>query len=223
MKCLRYCQGLIFCCGVAMLLIIGNASGSHGPDERGVLEGRVQAANDSPVARAKVMAFRTDQKAELQSTVTDAEGRFSFRVNYGEYLVWSSKEDDGYPDCNLQIFECKSPRVSVDRANPHAEVVVQTAKAVRLTGHITDRASGAELQNASLIVRRADDYFKNLPVTVTSTFSILVPADTELVVTISVFKFRNWDFRDPKTSWETLIVRPGTEAKLDVKMDRVEP
>lgn len=217
---------------VAATLLLFSTLGSEKPstqakiekEKQGVITGFVFADGNAGLEGAQVVAIRTDGTGEALATVTDSQGHYSLTVGYGEYKVVGMKEDQEYPDCRLALFSCLGSPVRIEGTSPNGSVNIRVAKAARINGEIVDRATGNEMAGTSLLVRRGDDYFKAYTTTNPKpTFSILVPSEIELTLTVVAVKYRVWRYRDPHTNFATLRLAPGSEAKIKVQMDRVEP
>jgi hypothetical protein len=192
-------------------------------EKQGEIGGFVFTNTNAPLEGARVVATRTDGTGQALSCVTDAHGHFSLPVDLAEYIVVGMKEEDGYPDCRISLFSCVTSPYRTTSSNPSVLVNLQLNRAARITGEITDRATGKRIENASLLVRRADDYYKSASTAVRPDFSILVPSDVDVTLVIAALKYRLWKYRDPHTYFATLRLASGSEMKLQVQMDRVEP
>lgn len=129
----------------------------------GRIEGRVIDIEGHLVAGAKVYADRSEMvKSLLIRGQTDDEGNFTIDVpEPGTYMVFGSKEEDGYPD-TISAFhrevETQSPTVTVALNQVVQDVVLQFGpKASRIDGIITNAVTKQPITKATITLRRADN------------------------------------------------------------------
>jgi|SRR5665213_462728 len=205
------------------LVLISTSPQSNTPITRGgIVSGVVTDDSHRPVPGLTVVAQPPGDPHTSASTRTDVDGRFRLAVEFGKYVVLTMDEHGNFSDCHLNLFSCDLPLVEVSPTSPATDIVLKTRKAARVHGTIKDRATGMEISNASVLLRRGDNYSKGFTETTGPTFSLVVPADVELTFSVSVYKYRLWTYRAPKTDYATLRVAPGQDMVLDVEMVRVD-
>lgn len=199
------------------------AADSMPSDEKlGLVSGSVVDDGSIPVEGATIIVTRSGGTEEGR-TITDSGGHYSLKVNYGDLTIVGVKEKDAYPDCRLNLFSCFPSPYHVNEATPSVIANLKLRRAARIKGSVIDRADGKEVASSTLLLRRADDFYKAYQVTVDPTFSILVPSDVELTLSVWKLKYRIWNYRDPLTGYATLRLGSGTTTEIAVSMDRVEP
>jgi hypothetical protein len=192
-------------------------------DQRhGLVSGAVLDDVSIPIEGATIIATKSSGIEEAR-TITDSGGHYSLKVEYGDFTIVGVKEKDAFPDCRLNLFSCFLPMYQVNEKIPSVIANLKLNRAARIEGRVVDRADGKEIGSSTLLIRRADDFYKGYQVTIDSSFSILVPQNVELTLSIWKLKYRLWNYRDPKTNYATLRVGSGTATEIPVSMDRVEP
>jgi hypothetical protein len=191
-------------------------------EKPGLVSGAVLDEGGIPVEGATIIVTQSGGTEEGR-TVTDSGGHYSLKVNYGDLAIVGVKENDAYPDCHLTLFSCFPPPYHVNDATPSVVANLKLRRAAWIKGRVVDRMDGKEIAGSTLLVRRADDFYKAYQVSVDSTFSILVPSDVELTLSVTKLKYRIWNYRDLKTNYATLRLGSGAALGIVATMDRVEP
>jgi hypothetical protein len=190
----------------------------------GTIRGIVLDASEQPVEDASVKAnFTGGFSGMVPSARTDKSGHFVIqRLAWGEWYVTASKEQDGYPDESNAFYSgFNSAPVTVDLGadNPERFVTVHLgSKAGIISGTITDVETGKPVEPCARL------QWKNMPSIywsgyglLKSKFSLLVPADTEIAVTIWAWGYEPWAYKSDDGN-DALRVRASDELKLKVRL-----
>jgi len=191
-------------------------------EKPGFVSGSVLDEGNIPIEGATIVVAQSGGIEEGR-TVSDSGGHYSLRVNYGDLTIVGIKEKEGFPDCRLTLFSCLPAPYHLDKTTPSVIANLKLSRAARIKGRVVDRADGREIAGSTLLVRRAEDFYKAYQVNIDPTFSILIPSDVELTFSVWKLKYRIWNYRDPPTGYATLRLGSGTTTQIGVSMDRVEP
>jgi hypothetical protein len=168
------------------------------------------------VVQSKIAPFT------VTSGKTNVDGRFELNVPVGRYAIVATDERQNYCDCRLDLFSCAVQLVDVAPDPPPTSFEPIAHKAARIHGTLRDLSTKTLIDKALVTVRRGDNYVKNFTIMVGSDLSLMVPANTDLTISILADKYRIWTYRDPKTGFATFRVPPGEDAALNIEMVRVE-
>ncbi len=201
-------------------------------EDRGSISGIVVDQLGNPVTNARVTTRDLDlppNTVEVGAGVvpyveTDARGRFLFkglRVDH-RYKVYSEKEQDGYPDMMLGMYNPtdKAPVATATSSVPAEGITVHIGpKAARLKWTVTDAASGNSINHPTVSFERKDNG-ASAGGTALPGEGILVPSDTDLTVEISARGYRDWYYGGAldKSTAASLRILPGEEQTLQVQL-----
>ena len=216
-------------CLSVLLSAISHASAS---EDQGAISGIVLDTQGNPVANAHVTTRDLDLPAntvEVGAGVvpfveTDAQGRFSFKglkVNH-HYKVYPEKEQDGYPDMMLGMYNpTDNAPIATATSSATAEgiTVHMGPKAARLKWNVRDAGSGNPINSPTVSFQRRDNR-ASAGGTALAGEGVLVPSDTDLTVGISAPGYRDWYYGETldKSTAAALRILPGDEKTLQVQM-----
>jgi hypothetical protein len=128
------------------------------------IDGRVVNSYGGAEAGARVFAdLDSVLTGMIMETTSDSEGHFSIPIrSLGNYTVYGSKEEDGYPltisGFHQQVRPDQIPRINVTEPKTVTDVTLQLGdKAATLDGNIEDGDSDQAVQEATIILRRTDN------------------------------------------------------------------
>ena len=113
-------------------------------------------------------------------------------------LLVPTDEQGRFADCTLTVFSCEVPFVDVVLTKPKVEIALKTSRATRLRGTIKDQKTEKPSDAVSILLRRGDNHSKMFQQNVGPTFSVLVPANTDLTLSVASIKYRLWTYRAPR-------------------------
>jgi len=190
----------------------------------GIIRGIVLDATENPVEDAMARAnFKGGLSGIVPSARTDKSGHFVIqRLAWGEWYVTASKEEGGYPDESNAFYSgFDSAQVTVDLGadNPERFVTVHLGKkAGSISGTISDAETGKLVEPCARL------QWKNMPSIywsgyglLKSKFNLLVPADTDITVTIWAWGYEPWANKSDSGN-DTLRVHASDELKLKVRL-----
>ena len=195
------------------------------------IEGRVLTAEGNPVSGATVFFERENfLRGALPSATTDRQGRFAIRdLSPGTYLVYASKEADGYPLPTSTFHATGSIAISHVEVREQAVtsgVVVQLApRAGRLIGRIMNAATNRPIERgAQITLRHADDPERFLVTSsdIEGNFNILIPP-VPVMVEVSAPGYQSWQYRstDSPHQPDALQLASGQTRRLDIALRRI--
>ena len=222
----------LLCCGYSPSTYHQDTEQSI-PHGCGVITGRVIDTQGNPVAGVEVRAMITDHvpRGRLFSSITDSDGKFSIPcVEPGKNGVYTSKEDDGYPDNLLTPFRNAAMRPKLDE-HPIVDVVDQKITAGveirlgppagRLTVQVTDANTSAPIENATITFCMADDakVCQSIDIGKSGEYSILLPP-IPLTLKVSAPKYQDWRYQNQKSTEKAdiLQVSPKGNERLTVSL-----
>src|SRR5271169_1029878 len=118
-----------------LLLPMSSAQLLPSGEKHGLVNGVVLDDMGAPIGGATIIVTKLNGVEEGQ-TVTDADGRYSLRVDYGEFTVVGTKEQDAFPDCRLNLFSCNPPKYRVTEAAPAVAANLKLTHAARIKGRV---------------------------------------------------------------------------------------
>lgn len=190
----------------------------------GIIRGIVLDATDQPVEDARVRAnFTGGFSGIVPSARTDKSGHFVIRrLVLGEWYVTASKEQDGNPDESDAFysgFNSAPVTVDLDAENPQRFVTVHLGKkSGSISGTVADAETGKPVEPCARL------QWKNMPSIywsgyglIKSKFSLLVPADTDITLTIWAWGYDPWVYKSDDGN-DALRVRASDELKLQVRL-----
>ena len=100
---------------------------------------------------------------QIATGLSDAAGKFSITLREpGNYTVFGSKEEDGYPltvsGFHQQVPLDQIPKLSIaERKNVTGVILQLGEKAGRLEGDISEAGTGQEIKHATILLRRTEN------------------------------------------------------------------
>lgn len=196
----------------------------------GVIEGTVKDGSGVPVVSATVYAQRQGVyvlRAIVPHSSTNAQGRYSLQLPFGEYSLAVGKPEEGYPDALYATFYYgfkKRPKVVLSARNNKATVNLRLGKkAGVLVGTVTDASTGKPF-NANVEFRWISD--PTIAVSgsglANAQFRILIPSDTPLTMVVSQTGYEDWVYPD-KTQRGAIVLGPGESMNLDIQLKPSRP
>ena len=201
-------------------------------EDRSSISGIVVDQLGNPVANAHVTTRDLDlppNTVEVGGGVvpyveTDGQGRFLFKgLKVGHrYKVYSEKEQDGYPDMMLGMY---NPTDTAPIATATSSVAAEGVtvhlgpKAARLKWNVRDAVSGDSIETPTFSFERRDNG-ASASGTALADEGVLVPSDTDLIVEISARGYRDWYYGEvlDKSTAASLRIPPGEEKTLQVQL-----
>lgn len=189
----------------------------------GIIRGIVLDATGQPVQDAKVRAnFTGGFSGMVPRAHTDKSGHFVIRhVVFGEWYVTASKEQDGYPDESHAFYSgLDSALVTVDLSddNPDQFVTVHLGqKAGSISGTITDAESGKPVEPCAQLQWKNAPFLSNGYGPLKSKFHLLLPADTDVTLTIWARGYKPWVYKGDDGD-DTVRVHQSDELKFPVRL-----
>lgn len=206
---------------VIFALQISLAQGAF--DDPGIISGIVTDDSNNPIKGLSVLAQLPGNPASSFSVHTDDNGRFQLTVPLGKYLLFTTDEQERFANCTLTVFSCAVPSVDVGLTKPKIEIALKTSRAARLRGTIRNQKTEKPVDASSILLRRGDSYYMGFQQNVGPTFSVLVPANADLTLSVSSIKYRLWTYRAPRTNYATFRVAPSAEINLEIDLVLVDP
>lgn len=129
-----------------------------------IIEGRVINADGEVVSGATVFADLDGASASaMPTTVSDKNGNFKIRFyEMGNYTVYGSKEEDGYPltvsGFHQQVSLDQIPKLTITSCTNVTNVVLQLGhKAPMIEGDVRDLVTHQLVEHATIKLRRAEN------------------------------------------------------------------
>src|ERR1022692_4572840 len=112
------------------------------------------------------------------------------------YQVFAMKEADGYANPRWFIYDNGTvPVVQLSDAAPASDVRVKIGpKAARISGTITDAATGDPIEAVSFRVWRGSNCASALSLGATPKYDLLVPSGAEIALEVSVPGYEVWRY-----------------------------
>jgi hypothetical protein len=215
-----------------LLSAIAQASDS---EDRGSISGIVVDQLGNPVTNAHVTTRDLDlppNTVEVGGGVvpyaeTDVQGRFLFKgLKVGHrYKVYSEKEEDGYPDMMLGMYnptDTASIATATSSVSTERVIIHLGPKAARLKWNVKDAVSGDSIETPTFSFERRDSG-ASAGGTALADEGVLVPSNTDLIVEISARRYRDWYYGEAldKSTAASLRLVPGEEKTLQVQLQPV--
>ncbi len=218
---------------VVLLSVLPSAvSHASANEDRGSISGIVVDQLGNPVANAHVTTRDLDfppNTVEVGAGVvpfveTDVQGRFLFKGLKVEhrYKVYSEKEQDGYPDMMLGMYnptDTASIATAVSSVAAEGVTVHIGPKAARLKWNVRDAVSGNSINTLTFSFQRRDNGV-SAGGSAPADEGVLVPSNTDLIVEISARGYRDWYYGEAldKSTAASLRIPPGEEKTLQVQL-----
>ncbi|MGD0872756.1 MAG: carboxypeptidase-like regulatory domain-containing protein [Bryobacteraceae bacterium] len=193
----------------------------------GVIRGTVVNEYSQPVAGADVTAQLADELHQglVRYVQTDAAGRFVINgLKSARYQVFAMKEADGYANPRWFIYDNGTvPVVQLSDAAA-SDVLVQIGpKAARISGTITDAATGDPIETVSFRVWRGNNCASALSLSATPKYDLLVPSGAEIALEVSVPGYEVWRYNPgPNAAEPTWLNLPsGSRMPLNIKLQPI--
>ena len=215
---------LCILCLAAFLTLTCSYSLAQDSKRAGTIRGIVLDATEQPVEDASVKAnFTGGFSGVVPSARTDKLGHFVIqRLAWGGWYVTASKEQDGYPDQSNAFysgFNSAPVTVDLDVGNPERFVTVHLgSKAGSIAGTVADAETGKPIEPCARL------QWKNMPSIywsgyglLKSKFHLLVPADTDIAVTIWAWGYEPWAYKSDEGN-DALRVHASDQLTLKVRL-----
>lgn len=172
------------------------------------IEGRVINAAGEAVAGAKVFVESDDSEARIAMGVSDKAGNFSIRLRQiGNYTVYGSKEEDGYPltvsGFHQQVPLDQIPKLHITEFKTVQNVILQLGQsAATIEPAIADSVTGQKIQRATITLRRADnpDLLYRTSTHEENSGKLIVVVPTEpFTMTVDSPGYETWTYGDDGT------------------------
>jgi hypothetical protein len=185
----------------------------------GEVAGRVLDTEGCGVSKTTVFADKSDAPmGKRPYGYTDEQGNFLIKVwAPGTYLIYASKEEDGYPPTHSTFHFVGSivpPQITVKDEQVTSGVVVRLGpKTARLTGHILDSATNEIIKNAQITLRRVDnpDYMFSTGPGINGQLNILVPS-VPFTMKVTAPGYEDWYYRNEDSNQLTDSLHLDAEA-----------
>jgi hypothetical protein len=194
----------------------------------GVIRGIVVNEYSQPVAGADVTAQLTDElhQGMVRYVQTDAAGRFVINgLKSARYQVFAMKEADGYANPRWFIYDNRTvPVVQLSDAAPASDVLVKIGpKAARISGTITDAATGDPIEAVNFRVWRGKDCASALSLSATPRYDLLIPSGAEVALEVSVPGYEVWRYNPGPNAAEPawLSLPSGARMPLNIKLQPI--
>jgi hypothetical protein len=199
-------------------------------NSRGVIAGIVVNEAGSPVAGAHVMSRDLDPNTVevfagvVRSFATDRQGKFliSGLTTGHDFKVYAEKEEDGYPNTMLRMYNPKDEApVAVATLTAREQMVTLHIgpRAGRLKWNVTDAVTGYYIDKPIIRLQRSDNDTSMFGTPIASD-GLLVPANTAVIVSVSAHGYREWYYPGTlyKSTAAPLWLIPGEERTLQVQL-----
>jgi len=221
--------------GLCVLLLLAFVCAhAWGAKETGVIKGVVLDEKGDTVKDASVTVHDLDPPngvVEVQTGVepsvdTNDQGQFVFpSLALGHrYKVYAKKEDDGYPNMELGLYNPKDEALvaTAERDNQALDVKVRLGpKAAVLEWNVRDSVTGSPVNPQDVSIHRVDTG-GGLSTSAPSKFSYLIPADADLVIEVSAKGYQTWYHPSytVKGAETPLRAAPSENRKLEIALVR---
>ncbi len=190
----------------------------------GIIEGIVLDGADQPVADAKVKAnFSGGFDGIVPSAMTDKSGRFVIRgLSWGEWYVTASKEQAGYPDGSNAFyggFGSTPVTAALDAKHREQSVTLHLGReAGTIFGTIVDAETGKPVEPCALLQwKHAPSISWSGYGLLKSKFRLLIPADTDITVTVWLWGYEPW-FYEAENGSDMLRVRASNQLEVQIRL-----
>lgn len=213
----------MFCLAACLMLACASlaAENSRRP---GIIRGIVLDGTENPAGDATVKAnFTGGFSGIVPSAKTDKSGHFVIQhLAFGEWYVTASKEQDGYPDqSNAFYVGFSSTPVTVALDAKHRKQIVTVhlgREAGTIFGTVVDAETGKAVEPcAQLQWKHAPSISWSGFGLLKSQFHLLVPADTDITLTVWLWGYKPWFYKD-KDGSDVFQVAASKQLELQVRL-----
>jgi hypothetical protein len=198
-------------------------------DDRGLIQGIVTYEDRNLVKGATVYAVPLGRPmgAIVPHADTDETGHFVIYIPrswFGKFAVAAKKEDEDYPDMSNQFYsDGKFETITLTSSHPAKTVIIRLGpKAGVLLGTVADAVSNAPL-SPCVEFRRASEpnNFLSGSGLVKPQYKLLIPADTDILVKISLDGYKTWYYPGTveHTAAKPVQVGPGEKKTVDIRLE----
>jgi len=197
--------------------------------ETGLIDGTVVYEDGTPTKGATVYAYPLERPMAtiIPQADTDEIGYFRIEIPslwFGKFAVAAKKEDEDYPDMSKQFYsDGKFQTITLTSGHPAETVTIRLGpKAGVLLGTVADAVSNAPL-SPCVEFRRASEpnNFLSASGLVKPQYKLLIPADTDILVNISLDGYKTWYY--PGTvdhaAATPLRLGPGEKKTVDIRLE----
>ena len=214
--------------GVALVSsFVSPAFAQQSPAATGTISGTVVNESSQPVSGAKVHFLLTDPPPPAhfvrRYVESDEYGHFKIdHLDWGTYRVFAGKEDEGYPDTFISLYD--NSNISECHLNadaPTATTVLSIGpKAGSIVGNIFDAITGVPVQNGTVRIWRWNDSANWLKMATVSPYRMLVPANWPVGVEVSAPGYASWQYTGSGSSSgaRPLVLKSGETLRIDVRL-----
>lgn len=197
-------------------------------DTAGLIYGIVTYQDRKPAKGATVYAAPLGRAigAIIPHADSDETGYYAIRIPrswFGKFAVAAKKEDEDYPDMTWQFYsDGKFQTVTLSASHPEANVIIRLGpKAGVLKGTVADARSNESLSPCVEFRRAAEpNNFLSGSGLVKPTYKLLIPADTDVLMQISLDGYRTWYFPGTidRESQQPVRLKPGEIRTVDIRL-----
>ena len=193
------------------------------------IEGTVINADGEVISGATVFAeLNGAGSLNIPTTVSDKDGKFKIPFKeMGNYTVYGSKEEDGYPlsvsGFHQQVSLDQIPKLTIASCTNVNNVVLQLGqKAAMIEGDVRDHVTHQYLERATITLRRAENpellYRTSTDATNAGKFRVLVPTEP-FTIEVDSPKYETWTYtNDGADRPLSLTVARGQTKKLQITL-----
>lgn len=193
----------------------------------GTIRGTVVDEYGNHVADAQVFAEKRGSSGFMSVGYGKTDGSGVFQIEHlpmGEYEVSASKPESYYRSTRRGIF-AENRRVVVKLVPENASEIVPlqfTAKAGALVGVVTDADTGQPLKCSvvlcNVVLARFAHPNSNEAAWFEREFTVLIPADTDVMVSVRAEGYKPWIYADPAQPSRPVPLRlkSGSELRVDI-------
>lgn len=198
------------------LFVVCSSAATHAQGGTGSISGTVVDERGASVsgAQVNVSPIGFAQESLVRYVETDSEGYFSIdRLIWGTYKVFAMKPASDYPNIAFSFYGNNSfPEATITPAAPSAKVRIRLGpKAGILSGSVRDADTGAPVNAGFKLIRAAspNDW---LSTSEPSSYRVLVPPATDVLIQVSAPGYKTWTPSGP------LRLQSGKEMYLDIPL-----
>jgi hypothetical protein len=157
----------------------------------------------NPVQGANVRVDSMDNGMTISivpECLTDKSGRCSCEhLMPGRYAVNAGKENAGYPNVWIRLYRHGEPPKTILITSAILTIEVSLTlgpKAASIEISAIDAATGSQIKNPTIVLRRASQPSDFLSTTPDPNSRILIPADDDILMEVSAQGYRPWLLTD---------------------------